>query len=363
LVDKRFNSEKVIIPFSLSYIPMRKLGIINFEKRPDSIYTGLEPQYFNGGIHGKGYRVIAYRNDGYVDVYDDMDLNFIKDENFDVAGKGLCERKKVAMKDVIFEKRDTCINISFSFTDKHGRDIVVKVIEGSKKKTNGINLMAPIGSSTKKPSCLPLFFLYDFDFIRKYKTDVELTIDGKEIMQDNFIVPIPKDFQWRYYSRYSSDCHMIEFANAKNEVLKEHHPDSSGLVILGDFEYEYDNSKLKKITLQNSSHPLYIEFNLGYPNIQCLDQGTKYVDKFRIVSDDGMGYISGDYFVTRNDDLVRIELTPSRGWTPVPNSMLTKVMFGKKSVFCNWPKSYMYIQNIDIKTLKSNSYWERITKI
>ena len=357
--DIDINTQNVIIPFGLSLIPMKKLALISFEKHPDSIYIGLEPQYLDD-VHGKGYRVIAYRCDGYVDVYDDINLNGSEDENFDVAGKGLCERKKVVMKNTVFEKKAGCIHISFSFTDKSGRAIDVKIIERTSKKTKGMNLIAPIGDSAENPSYLPLFFLYEFDFLRKYKTEVELTIDGKMIKLDDFPVPAPKDFQWRYYARYTLDCQIIEFANAASKVLEKRTPDASGLVVIGDLEYQYSGSTLKKITLQNSNHPAFIEFTLGFPDICSLDHGTEYVDTFKVVTDDKMGLISGDYSVTRSKDSVKIELTPSGGWTPVPNSLLTKVMFGKNSVFCSWLKTYRYTQNVELATLKSVSYWERI---
>lgn len=58
------------IPFELKYIPIKKLALINFEKNPDSVYNALELQYLDGEEYGTGYRVVAYRCDGFVDVYD-----------------------------------------------------------------------------------------------------------------------------------------------------------------------------------------------------------------------------------------------------------------------------------------------------
>ena len=113
---------------------MTKLAIINFEKKPDSVYKALELQYFDDNKGNKGYRVLAYRIDGYVDVYDDLTLNRDDDENLDVAGKGLGERRKIAIKNTVLEKTEGCVHISFSFSDKIGRAIVLKVKEYTNKK-------------------------------------------------------------------------------------------------------------------------------------------------------------------------------------------------------------------------------------
>ncbi len=81
------STQTVVIPFGLTYNPMKKLALINFEKNPDSVYLGLEPQYFDDEIYGKGYRVIAYRHDGYVDVYNDVSLNDVENESFTSSAK------------------------------------------------------------------------------------------------------------------------------------------------------------------------------------------------------------------------------------------------------------------------------------
>lgn len=78
---------KTILPFGIKYTSMKKLALINFEKEPDAIYKGLELQYLDCDDVGNGYRVLAYRNDGYVDMYDDMTLKLDPNEQCDVAEK------------------------------------------------------------------------------------------------------------------------------------------------------------------------------------------------------------------------------------------------------------------------------------
>lgn len=74
--------EEVFIPFKIEVVPMTKLALMNFEKRPDIIYNALELQYFSGPPYGCGFRVLAYRRDDFVDVYDDERLHFNPAEEY-----------------------------------------------------------------------------------------------------------------------------------------------------------------------------------------------------------------------------------------------------------------------------------------
>lgn len=352
----------VVIPFGFSYLPLKKLALINFEKNPDSMYVGLEPQYFHDDDYGRGYRVIAYRNDGFVDVYDDPGLHDDKDDSFDVTGKGLCERIKTVIEQARFEKqKDGCVTISFQFTDKYGRLITAGIEEQAKRKTRGLNLLAPVGSSTENPSYLPMFFLYNFDFVRKRNTKLDLKIGGRSIKPDHFPFPIPKDMQWRYFTRYSDDCQIIEFANARTGVLQECIPDEDGRVVQGSVEYQFNESgALLKMWPRQSDHRFLVEFRGGLPDVRSMSNHSEHEDTFKISADDGMGFVSGEYSVRREGRQVQVQLVPAGGWRPDPDSWFTKIMFGNKSVFCSWPKTYRYSQVIDASTLVSTSFWKRV---
>lgn len=57
------------MPFVVTVSPIRELAVIPFERHPDVIYRAFELQYLDGLPYGKGYRIVAYRNDHTVDVY------------------------------------------------------------------------------------------------------------------------------------------------------------------------------------------------------------------------------------------------------------------------------------------------------
>lgn len=343
---------KAILPFKIVYCPFKKLALINFEKKPDKVYRGLELQYIDGKPLGKGYRVIAYRNDNYVDVYDDYSLTYMEDEKFDIAEKGLNKHIQTDLHNVVFEKTDGNAEISFTFSDLLGREISVSIVEHSRRKSIPMNLLAPIGVGSRKPNFMPVFFMYDFDFVRRSKTDASITIDGKAIDMDKF--PMPMNMQFRYYSRYSADCQLINFIDTDCKKLTEVELDNEMSFMEDGVRYCFDgNGGLKKVNIETGGSPINVEF------VPALAFNKDSEGTFSIIPDECMGYIKGDYKI--NDDIdthtYKLILIPSGGWTSVPNSMITKMILSPKSVFCCWSKKYRLQEIISLKDMTVDAEW------
>ncbi len=109
---------------------------------------------------------------------------------------------------------------------------------------------------------------------------------------------------------------------------------------------------------QSPAHHLLVEFNPGFPDIRNLNAEKVYNGVIEIKPDPDMGLVSGKYSLEREGEIVEITMNMSDGWAPVPDSLFTKLMFGKKSLFCSWPKDYYYKQEVNLKTLESFSNWE-----
>ncbi|NLZ34753.1 MAG: GNAT family N-acetyltransferase [Clostridiales bacterium] len=167
-IEEKYNENTFIYgneKWGIYNMAIEKLILIIFEKKLDSIYKALELQYLNGDNEGKGFRVLAYRNDGYTDMFDDLSLNFNPNEKCDVVEKGLNKHVKRNVEDTVFEVTDGCVEVSFDLEDLEKRKIHVYIKEQNRKKSITMNLLAPIGHYREAPSSLPVFFLYDFDFI------------------------------------------------------------------------------------------------------------------------------------------------------------------------------------------------------
>lgn len=342
---------KSYLPIIVNKSPIRKLAIIPFEKLPDTIYRGFELQLIEGEPYGVGYRVLAYRNDKYVDVYDDLDLNFLEDEKFNVVENGLHKHIQTRINNVQLRKVDNNQIISFEFVDIQDRKISVHIEEKCKRKSKGMNLLAPIGVGSKTPEYLPVFFMYDFDFIRRNKSDVSCNIDGKEIKIDTF--PMPIDGQTRLYVRYSNECELLEFANTCMAELQEVELNEDNTYYDGDVKYCFDDKAvLTKVMVHFEKQNIPICFDAGL----SLDKSC--MGEFIIKPREQMGHVKGEYSVQCGNDVTIFKMVPQGGWVSRPNSILTRLILNKKSVFCSWSKEYKYNATIELSTGKIEASWE-----
>lgn len=342
---------KTYLPIVVKCSPIRKLALIPFEKSPDVIYRGFELQFIEGEPYGKGYRVLAYRNDSYVDVYDDIGLNFLENEKFNVVENGLHKHIQTEIRNVQMCRNGNNQIISFQFIDIQNRKISVHIEENSKKTSKSMNLLAPIGVGSKAPDYLPVFFMYNFDFIRKSKSVASCNIDGKNIKIDSFLIPM--NCQARLYARYSNECELLEFAGASMMQLQEVELNENNTYREENVEYIFEGKDiLKKIRVYFDKQNVEICFDVGL----SLDKSG--VGEFTIKPREQMGYIKGEYSVQCDDNTTTFKMSPKYGWTSKPNSLLTKMILGKYSVFCSWSKRYRYEAIIDLSDRKVYASWK-----
>lgn len=342
---------KGYLPIIVNKSPIRKLAIIPFEKSPDAVYRGFELQFIEGEPYGTGYRILAYRNDKSVDVYDDMSLNFLVNERFNVVENGLHKHVQSKINNAQLCKVDNNQIISFEIVDIQGRKISVHIEEKSKRKSKGMSLLAPIGVGSKNPEYLPIFFMYDFDFILKSKSVVSCNINGEEIKIDNF--PMPMNGQARLYTRYSNECELLEFANTCMSELQEVELNEDNAYCDGDVEYCFDDKAvLTKVMVRFEKQSVQICFDAGL----SLDKSC--TGEFTIKPREQMGYVKGEYSVQCGNDATIFKMLPKDGWVSKPNSFLTRLILNKKSVFCSWSKKYRYDALIHLNARKIEAYWE-----
>lgn len=353
-----------ILPFTIKRTPVEKILLVNFDKDPDTLYTALELQFLNGAPYGKGYRILAYRNDQYIDVYDDDCLTFQPKESFSVASKGLGDHLVVSIKHTKFALHENALVASFEFLDKLNRMISVHIVEHSKRPTHPLSLLAPIGTSSVSPSFFPLFLLYDFDFVRKQDTDISISIDGHRKKPDSFPVPFPKDLQMRYFTRYSMDSHLFEFAPNESQPLSLIHLNDKNQAKVGPLTYSFTkygkDNHLATITYHEKQYFFTTTFSPGLPDFSHLIENNTYTGKIRIGGNPSAGLILGHYSVKLVNQHINLVMRFHDGWLPSNDSRFSKLMLRKNSVFCTWPKSYEYHQVVDLSKHTSKSKWHRI---
>jgi hypothetical protein len=344
-------------PFSLDIVPMQKLFLINFEKDPDQVYHSLEPQVFDDPTSGRGLRIIAWRKDGYVDVYQQPGLP--KDDQFNVAAKGLADLIIDPMPGAYFRVSEKGVDVSFSFTDKAGREIDVKIVEKNPRPIRPFTLLAPVGSSSENPASLPVYLMNSFDFVRRSMTDVRISINGRLHKPDTF--PFPMNGSRVYFMRYSADTFLVDWCPAYRGPLKPYSTDHpEGLSI----DFDESSDAICSVGAGRGQHGISVSFTPPFPEITGVEDKTALEGQFMISSNrEEAGTISGTYNLTREGDDVQIRMHPSGGWEPKPDTLFLKFFYRAVSMFRNWPKTYQWTANIKLKPGEApfmESMWTRV---
>ncbi|WP_158860230.1 hypothetical protein [Lunatibacter salilacus] len=351
-------------PFSIDIEPMSRLLLVNFEKDPDTVYVGFEPQVFDDNEHGKGHLVIGWRKDGKVDVYHEPTLTLNADK-YDIVGKGLENLIACDFEVAFFEINEAGVQANYMFNDLQNRKVSIKISEKNSKKRRPFGLLAPMGSVAEKPSAMPLVMLQDFYFVRRLQTDFEVFIDNVQHQPDK--LPVPMDWTSMYFARYSPKP-LIGRLNPEFDGLIFPVDVDQGIKTLNqgdytfDFSWKNDSIAIQKISRVNDVHPVSITFEDAFPDIESLATNTAKHGEFTIEADPSIGTLPGDYSVENANDTIKIELRFD-GWKPRPSKLSLYFIYAVAGVFKKWPATYVWTAFIN-KSEDGNYYmkskWKRI---
>lgn len=368
ITSAQSSTRKVLFPFSLQADPMERLLLVNFEKDPDSVYIGFEPQVFDDEINGKGHLVIGWRRDKKIDVYHESSLN-LDTSKFSIAGAGLNKIISVKMEKAFYEITGNGVQANYKFRDVLGRDIDIVINEESAKKREPFGLLAPMGDAATNPKALPLIFLHDFYFVRKAHTKILISIDNKIHKPD--ILPIRIDGQKMTFVRYSPEP-LIATLNRQHYGTLEYLEPSVGEVKYekGDCLYELvwneNNVLIKSVSLRNKIHTLKIDFDPAFPCINSMPLNSRQTGGFIISGHKSIGTVSGEFSVCRDNETVKVYFVPSDGWKPNASKLSTKFLFRVAKVFKKWPTTYLWDAELKLNgdnLWHMNSRWTRTGKI
>jgi hypothetical protein len=336
--DGRFVS-----PFDFSLEPMERLLLINMERDPDQVYLGFEPQVFDDDNLGRGMRILAYRQDKKIDVYQQPGMRAVK-EDFDVAGKGCENLVERPLQDARFEMTGQGLNACFAFEDIQGRPIEVEIAENDPRPPKLFSLLAPLGSSTENPPALPLFFMFDFGFVRKAGTKSMVKIADKQHRLDS--LPLPFEGQRVFFTRYSLNPFLMTWNNKKEGPLVIFEDARDKEIESGPARYSLvDNDghmEIDRIQVSNDKHSFGFSFSPPVPDITGLREGVEVEGKFYISGNPKAGKVSGTYSLQRTENGVEMVIQPSGGWQPNERLFTLRLIYRIASVFRTWPKTYCW---------------------
>lgn len=354
---------KAYVPFRFRLNPIKKMAMIHFHKNPDTEYDAFELHYIDGEPYGKGFRVLAWRTDGYRDSYVQDTLTIPEEEEvLSVGGKGLKERFVVEFDEAYFEHVDGQLDAGFVFFDKLDRRIVLYVDEQIDKESKPLTWLPSVGNHTQEPHSMPLFFLYNFDFARKRDTDIFMSIDGEIVEVDPFA--FPKDFQARYYVEFSTDTVVTNFNEAGRHKLERVEIDEEGMAKSGHNTYQYEASndlyKLKKIRVEHETNPVEVTFEPAFPNHQEVKAGRPIYGEFEIVPSGEAGSLKGKYNVVYQQDKAIINLSFPQSWESPKGANYERFINSMTPNIKSWYRTYQCTQIVKLEDMDTTVRWKRI---
>lgn len=354
---------KAYVPFRFRLAPIKKMAFFHFHKSPDSEYEAFELDYIKGEPYGEGYRVVAWRTDGYRDSYLQDTLTIPENEEIlSIGGKGLKEREEVAFENTYFKHEKGMFQAGFTFKDKLNRRIALTVEESLDKDTKPLFWLPSVGKHTENPQSLPLFFLYNFDFARKKDTELSFSIDGKEKQIDSFA--FPKDFQTRHFVEFSTDTVICNFNEEGRYTLNEVDVNQDGIAKIDKQTLQYETEgelyRLEKITLEHESHPVEVTFSPAFPNHEEVMDGKPHYGELMINPEGDSGSLKGKYNVVYQQGKAVINLSFSEPWDASYGTQYERLIGSLTSNETKWYQSYSCTQIVNLENMDTTIQWERV---
>ncbi len=365
----------IVSPFHLQTDPMAGLLLINFERDPDTVYEGFEPQAFDDDVHGRGILVIGWRVDGKVDVFHEPGLR-LDPKTYGIAGKGLHAMAERSFSPALFELGPAGVQANIAFHDLQGRPVHLEVSETDPRPRSCFGLLAPMGSAASHPPALPLVYVDGFYFVRRAGTEYRIEIDGRSHQNDP--IPLILDGTRVHLLRYSADPFIVTWnpdAEARVRILE---PDSEA--VAGAFmahaegvRYEVEANgafrEIRRMSRQEGDHEVSVEFTPALPQLLALADGVEVAGEFRITAQPSVGTVQGSWRVERQGEELHLEVVPDGGWTPGPAPRMARLLFRVVPTFRAWPTTYVWRGTMQLpmldeaveEPLEFRSGWERIT--
>jgi hypothetical protein len=298
------KSDGIIFPFSIEIDRMEKLLLVNFEKDPDSIYVGFEPQVFDDTINGTGHLIIGWRTDKKIDVYHQKSLK-LDTSKYSIVGAGLNKMIPGDMEKAFYAVNDFGVQAHYKFRDMLEREVEISISEKNQRKRKPFGLLAPMGDAATNPASLPMVLLHDFYFVRKNETEFKFSINDKSHKLDN--LPMRMDWQKMTFARYSPKPLIATLNPEYNGVLNGFKPLVGQKTLQkGDCIYEIEwtdqTASIKSMSIKNNIHLLTMSFS---PSFQCLNTipaNTGCKGKFTISGHESVGSIIGEYTIQSGEE-------------------------------------------------------------
>jgi hypothetical protein len=336
-----------LCPFSLSLSPIARL--LNFELSDDPIYDGLELQWFDDEIHGRGLLAfLSRRADRRVDYYLERGLR-LDPAGYEIGG-GIGSWTETDFQVGRLGIVEEGVDAEVRFTDVDGRSIAVRVDDRDGRRRRRAGLLAPVSAGIDRPNALLLVWMGGFDLVRVTSTRPSIRIDGREASTGR--LPGAR-LHRRHLIKYAAPVCAVEVNRNQDGLLPA--------VGTGQrLELTRDRSGIEAIVLEQSGHRARVVLDPALPDIRLLADGATKEGRWHVAVD-GARLTGGAWSAARNGDHVTLGLNVTERWRPGALPWLMRLVTTVVPVFRRWPTTYRWRAVAQLGSVPTiSSRWERI---
>jgi hypothetical protein len=339
----------LLCPFGLSVDTIGSL--LNCELSGHPVYDGLELQWFDDDVHGRGMLAfLSRREDRRVDYYVDPSLHLDR-ANYAIGG-GTGAWVTTSFVASRLDVDDGGVVADVRFRDIDGRDIEVTVDDRDAGRRHLGDLLAPVGAGIDAPTSLMLVVLHGFDLVRRTATPAAVRIDGELVATG----VLPGGVLHRR--------HLVKAA-APLSVARVC-PEETGLIAPIDpahpagVRLSVDARHIDAVTAEVAGASAELRFDPPVPSLTDLDDGSALWGAWQVLVDGGV-MTGGTWTLQREGHVVDAALDVTRRWRPAPGlPMLLRIVTRIVPTFRRWPTTYRWRAVVLLDGAASIvSRWER----
>lgn len=338
------TNQQLLIPFALERAPIRRLLVIDIAHDP--ILRAIEPQLLELDDGTTTVVVIAYRRDGYVELYSQHGVKV--DPSGYRLDRGLLGPYSTSFEHATFAVTPAGLQLDVVFTAVDGRKIELHIHENLPDGRDHFPALAPVGGSFNTPEFFPLFWLPAMSFLPVHCTDTNVRIEGlpRAIRR----LPIPFGGRRCLFARYDPDVAIWQVNPSRISQSARVFCTDAATQVLGNMEVDVAGSgedlAIETIRVRDGVHTSSIAFEPGLPDLARLPD-SRLPCGTAAFSAGGVVQLHADYAIRRTGGHVELSLDNVSPWRSHARRPLLALLF-RLPLFRRWPTTYTWHATLDL---------------
>jgi hypothetical protein len=363
--DQRFEpsagaDELLLVPITLELAPIRQLLVIDVADDPT--YRTLEPQSLDGP-DGGGLVLLAYRHDGYVEVYAEPHLQ-VDASGYEGLGKGLAGIHPTAFRPARYEVGDHGLELDLAFHASNGRQVELHLHEHLTGPRDRVPVLAPVGGGFDTPAFLPFVWLPGLSFVPAHGTEVLLRVDGEPRTIRR--LPVPIDGRRRLMARYDPDVMVCQLNPdwvtdiPRVPALPRGTQRRDGVEVVD----RDGRPAIAGVRVTRGHHTCSVQLDPPLPDLACLPPAAHRSGAVAVRADHTTE-LRARYELRRSGDRIDLVIDELEPWRTRQRRLPLAVLF-RLPIFRRWPTTYRWQATLDLSDAAGqrsrwSSRWSRDT--